>query len=152
MQPKAEEPAAVQEEGKTAQKPAPGDEFAGLGKLTEAQLRLSLMRFADRFAQAVSHASDRIEREAETPDLRLAALEGKLAYVTSALDIAVGPYPFVNLMDMVAFVTLSRIQIEKYWIPNVYGASGEELLEVFRRHESEIWSLSNQVLTPEQQR
>src|SRR5262249_11073733 len=68
-------------------------------------------------------------------------------YVSSALEIATGPDPEVNLLDMVVFVHLSRAVLEKHWIPVVYRDRGAEVAEVFARSEQELDTLAEQALT-----
>jgi microcompartment protein CcmL/EutN len=77
---------------------------------------------------------------------------GPSAFAQAAFEIATNPAPGVNLLDMVVFVTLNRIAVEEYWVPQVYGEQGEELLKAFRKLEIDIWAIAAKVLTPEQQR
>ncbi len=129
----------------------PEEAQEGPGGITRAQLRHEVMRFSRSFLAQVNQAADAIEKHSLTPQARLAAHQGKLMYGASSLDIAIGPNPEVNLLDMVVFVTLARIVVEEYWVPQVFGAAGQDLLEVFRRFEADIWAIAAKVLTPEQQ-
>jgi len=51
----------------------------------------------------------------------------------------------------VVFVTLTRIVVEEYWVPKVFGDEAKILVEVFRSNEVEIWSIAAKVLTQQQQ-
>jgi|GEM_PF-3198230 len=119
--------------------------------ITQEELRHEIMRFAGRSGERVDDAYFKLEEGFKTPKARRAALENISAYVTSALDIAIGPNPEVNMLDMVVFVTLTRIVVEEYWVPKVFGDEAKILVEVFRSNEAEIWSIAGKVLTPQQQ-
>jgi hypothetical protein len=51
---------------------------------------------------------------------------------------------------MVAFVELSRDVLEKHWIPKVFGAAGNPLVEAFKESEQQIWAIVEKVLDPQQ--
>jgi len=119
--------------------------------ITQEELRHEIMRFAGRSAERVDDAYFKLEEHFKTLKARRAALENSSAYVTSALDIAIGPNPEVNMLDMVVFVTLTRIVVEEYWVPQVFGDEAKILVEVFRSIEAEIWSIAAKVLTQQQQ-
>ncbi|MFQ5791089.1 MAG: hypothetical protein ACE5JI_11520 [Acidobacteriota bacterium] len=118
--------------------------------ITQEELRHEIMRFAGRSAERVDDAYFKLEEGFTTPKARRAALENSSAYVTSAVDIAIGPNPEVNMLDMVVLVTLSRIVVEEYWVPKVFGDEAKILVEVFRRQEADIWSIAAKALTREQ--
>jgi hypothetical protein len=43
------------------------------------------------------------------------ALRETLIYVSSAIEIATGPLPSVNLVDMLVFLRLCRVAVERHW-------------------------------------
>jgi len=120
--------------------------------ITQEELRHEIMRFAGRSGERVDDVYFKLEERFQTPKARRAALENSSAYVTSSLDIAIGPNPEVNMLDMVVFVTLTRIVVEEYWVPKVFGDEARILVEVFRSIEAEMWSIAGKVLTPQQQK
>jgi hypothetical protein len=120
--------------------------------ITREELRHEIMRFASRSAERVADAYFRLEEHFQTPKARRAALENDGAYVASSLDIAIGPDPEVNLLDMVVMVMLTRIVVEEYWVPKVFGDEAKILVEVFRGEEAHIWSIAGKVLAPQQQK
>jgi hypothetical protein len=63
------------------------------------------------------------------------ALHQALLYASSSLDIATGPYPEVNLLDMLVFLHLSGAVFDTYWAPHVFREHGGDAARVF--HESE---------------
>jgi len=121
------------------------------GKLTQSGLQALVMDFADKFVMVVWQATDEIlksEVDAETRYLiHLARAMGS----GTAMSIAAGRNPAANLLDMMAYVTLGRMNQEEYWVPKVVGPKGQVLLEAMRKLEQDIWTLSGEVLTPAQQ-
>jgi hypothetical protein len=118
-------------------------------RMSELELQQHLQRFATQFADRVTQATETLERSAP-PAARDEALRKSLLYVSSALEIATGPDPEINLLDMIVFVRLSRTALEHHWIPEVYRESGEQLLEVFSRSEQELRAVAEDALTPAQ--
>lgn len=126
-------------------------EKEGPGAMTRAELQSEVMRFADRFAVTFAQVGDELRRRATNPQVRAAVQKQKVRYVSTALHVATGPNPEINLLDMLVFVTLVRIVGEQYWVPQVYGDMGTALLKALRTLEADIWSIAEDVLTPEQQ-
>jgi len=118
--------------------------------LPALELQDALQRFTTQFADRVTQAMEPLERSSEA-GLRDEALRKNLLYVSSALEIASGLDPQVNLFDMIVFVHLSRALLEKHWIPVLYRESGADLAEVFARSEQELETLAEQALTRAQQ-
>ena len=117
--------------------------------LSDLELQQHLQRFTTQFADRVTQATETLER-ASPPGVRDEALRKNLLYVSSALEIATGPDPEINLLDMIVFVRLSRTALETHWIPEVYRGGGAELLEVFVRSEEELQGVAEHALTPAQ--
>ena len=96
--------------------------------------------------------AERIDQNATTPQQRSFATGLKVATRTAAVDIAVGPNAVENLLDLIVLVTLTRIELETYWVPEVLGSDmGESLIRTARTLEEDIWKRSAKVLTSEQQ-
>src|SRR5579884_4139953 len=86
--------------------------FRQIQKLAEArgqaqsqQMRLEdvqteLLRFEGRFSSRLEHAFQSLDQSADART-RYIAMSRRLSYVTTALDIAVGPNPEHSLFDMV---------------------------------------------------
>jgi hypothetical protein len=119
--------------------------------LPPLELQEALQRFTTQFADRVTQATEALERSSR-PGVRDEALRKNLLYVSSALEIATGPDPWVNLLDMIVFVRLSRAVLERHWIPEVYGGRGADLAEVFARSDEELKEVAGQVLNPAQRR
>jgi hypothetical protein len=117
--------------------------------LSDLELQQELERFATQFSDRVTQAAERLERSPRER-VRDEALKKSLLYVSSAIEIATGPYPEVNILDMVVFIRLARTVLERHWIPNLYGHEGDGLAEVFAKAERELSNISAQALGPEQ--
>jgi hypothetical protein len=118
--------------------------------LPELEVQQEVERFATQFTDRVTQATEGLERSSATPEVRDEALRKNLRYVWAALEIATGPLPEINLLDMMIFVRLCGVVIERHWIPELYGARGRELAEVFSRSDQELAEVAAKVLTPMQ--
>ena len=120
------------------------------GTLPALELQDALQRFTTDFTDRVTQAMEELERSSHAV-VRDEALRKNLLYVSSALEIASGLDPEVNLLDMIVFVHLSRALLEKHWIPTTYRERGADVAAVFARAEQELQALADQALTPAQQ-
>jgi hypothetical protein len=97
----------------------------------------------------MTQATDELIRNG-TPEERDAALRTGLRYASASIDIATGPLPEVNLVDMLVFLRLCRETFETYWMPKLYGDAGRAVLDAFRTSEDDLWRIAGRVLSPEQ--
>ena len=114
--------------------------------LPSLELQDALQRFTTQFTDRVTQAMEGLELSSQAR-VRDEALRKNLLYVSSALEIASGLDPEVNLLDMVVFIHLSRATLEKHWIPVVYRERGADVAEVFAKSEQELQALAEQALT-----
>jgi len=114
--------------------------------LSDLELQQALERFTTQFSDRITQATDALGRSA-TAAVRDEALRKNLLYVASAVEIATGQFPEVNLLDMVVFIRLSRAVLESHWIPTLYGAEGSALDEVFAKSDSELSALASDALS-----
>lgn len=114
------------------------------------ELQEALQRFTTQFTDRVTQAMEGLELSSQAR-VRDEALRKNLLYVSSALEIASGLDPEVNLLDMLVFVHLSRATLEKHWIPAVYRERGADVAEVFAKSEQELQALAEHALTRAQQ-
>jgi hypothetical protein len=115
----------------------------------EFELQQELQRFTTQFSDRITQATETLERVAP-PGVRDEALRKNLLYVSSAIEIAAGPFAEVSLLDMIVFVRLCRTVLERHFIPKMYGSDGAELAEVFARSDGELGELAERVLSPPQ--
>jgi hypothetical protein len=122
------------------------------GVIKREQLQSAIMRYADRYTAFMGMEAQRIEQNAVTPQQRAFATGLNLAARTAAVDIAVGPNAVENLLDLIVLVTLTRRELETYWVPEVLGSElGESLIRTAQVLEEDVWKRSAKVLTSEQQ-
>jgi len=131
---------------------APIDGDSSGEAMTRAELEDHVRRFADRYYTRMALAVATIRRTA-TSDEEVEKLQGwsTIAQAT-AVDIAVGPNPVTNLMDMMVLTSLEKMVIRDYWMPEVFGEErGGIMLQASTLVEEDIWTIANDVLTAEQQ-
>jgi len=128
-----------------------GGKANSTGRSPRNVLQGGLMRFSDTFAARVAQASDEFAEKAATPEARIQAMGWAIRQTTAALTIAAGPNPNVGLLDMVVLVTLSRMAHEEYFLPKVWGEADRPMVEALKDLEQDIWGVTEQLLTQEQQ-
>jgi hypothetical protein len=94
--------------------------------MDDIELQQDVERYASQLTERVTQALEPLERSPNTA-ISDSALKHNLLCASAAVDIASGPFPDVNLLDMLVFVRLSREVVEEYWVPGVYGTGGEDL-------------------------
>ena len=123
---------------------------AGARNIAPAALQNQLMRFADSYHSAVIGATAQLRENGQAPDpIRLLSM--KLRYSEDLYAVATGPNPLANLLDMVVVVTMTRMQLQDYWMPEVFGASAETLMAILLQQERTIWTVASAALTPAEQ-
>jgi hypothetical protein len=117
--------------------------------LSERELQQWLQRFTTQFTDRIIQATEVLE-QSSNPGIRDQALRKTLLYFSSALEIATGPFPAIDLLDMIVFVRLSRASLEEHWVPTLYAAEGVEMVEVFAKSEQDLWEMAGVALGTEQ--
>ena len=115
----------------------------------ESQLQLKVMRFADGYVDAVSRASARAQSEAIDSRLRYRLMDFQIKQATAAVQIAAGPNPSINAVDMVVLASLTR-KSAAYNLPEIMGSKAQPIIEAFARLEKGAWPLVD-FLTPAQE-
>ena len=131
--------------GHTAKKPK-ADEYV----VTEAELQLELMSYADRYAAVVVQAFEDVERRGPPPETRRALLGDAVFSAAAAFTIAADPDPQLALLDMVVMTTLGRMVYEDYWRPRL-GAPADPGIAAFENLEMDIWTVAAPILDEAQQ-
>ena len=117
--------------------------------LDPVEVQQILMRFADDFSMRVIASSEKLRRDGKPLD-RVDLHRWKIIAGTQAWSIASGPNPIANLLDMVVFVTLTRMTVERHAQAKGFGESAASMLETTRTAEAEIWQIAGTVLNPAQ--
>jgi len=122
-------------------------ERIGPGQLSRAELQAALMSFADTFNTTIYQAVTVMSDQLDTPEGRLAASKMQVYAISSSVDIVTGPYPGIALLDMLVFVTLSRIVWEDYYLARHFGKPAEIVVFALKKLETDIWAIAAKVLT-----
>jgi hypothetical protein len=70
--------------------------------------------------------------------------------VVASLDIAVGPNPSVNLLDLLVLTSLQTWSFESNWIASGIGDAGIPAIERLKKAEAEVWTVAKDILSEEQ--
>ncbi len=120
------------------------------GRINQIQLQEQLQRFAGVFADRMIQAAEPLASWTGPKRTRILAMRQVLLYDSGVLDIATGRFPEANLLDMLAFLSLTRAVLDEYWIPEVFGEAGGPLGDAFARSEKDLERLAENLLTPAQ--
>jgi len=118
--------------------------------LTEAELQLELMSYADRYAAVAAQAIDDVERLGPPPETRRAILGDMVFSAAAAFTVAADADPQLALLDMVVMTTLGRIVYEDYWRPRL-GDAVEPVVTAFEKLEQDVWTVAAPILDEAQQ-
>ena len=114
------------------------------------ELQSQLLRFADNYIDAVNLASRGLQRIDGQPAERRTLLRRRIAITNDVLGIATAANTYANLLDMVILVSLNRMSVADFWLPQRYGESAKSLLLASQEAENEIWRIAATALKPEQ--
>jgi hypothetical protein len=117
--------------------------------LQVTDLQQHIQRFATGLTERLTDALVPLERAGDR-EVRQAALRQMLLYSSAAHDIATGPRPELNLVDMIVFARLCRGALERHWIPTLLGAAGSAAAEAFRAGEEELWAIAAELFDDQQ--
>lgn len=115
-----------------------------------AIIRTEVINFADLFFDKVADTTYKVADLAGTPQARVETTLWRIHYCTNAIQIATGPNPKANLIDMVTMVSLGRMAMEDDAIERVLGTHTQIIQNTFRRMEQEGWEIARRYLTKEQ--
>ena len=115
---------------------------------TRGELQDDLMRFEGRFAARLRGAFNPIVESSDSA-MSLRAVRDHLSFVTSALDIAVGSAPEVDLLDMMTLVALGREAMARRWNPDTCGEVALGVAEAFRASTEDISAVAAGVVSGE---
>ena len=118
--------------------------------ITETELQVRLMRFADRYAGFVTQAIDDVERLQSTREARREFNAPLVHSIAAAYIKAADARPQVALLDMVVMTTLGRMVFEEHWRSR-FGDSADPVVTALGNLERDIWNMASGILTAEQQ-
>jgi hypothetical protein len=114
------------------------------------ELQSQLLRFADHAIEALSLASDKLQQHEDDQLSRRRPLLMRITTANDILAIATGANAYANLLDMIIFASLNRMNVEDYWMPKFYGESARPYLRASQEIEKEIWRIASAKLKEEQ--
>lgn len=127
---------------------APGESSA----MTRVELEAHVRRFSDRYITRIAIAANAVIDSSRSLEARRFMEDWKNVSFAAIVDVAIGPDAVTNLMDMMVLTMLSRMVVEDYWAPKI---ADEEVrlafLQAFHDLEQDIWTVADDVLTPENQ-
>jgi len=121
--------------------------------MTREQLDSAVRRFAQSYSSLLARFYEevRVSRDL-TPEQRRRVINYQVASTTAAVGIAMGNNPVTNLLDMMVLASLGRMEAEKASTMGFYNEDQvADLQRVTRKLEQNIWNVSNDVLTTQQQ-
>ena len=116
----------------------------------QSELQQDVQRFTGQFMDRLADATEPLAQD-EDPGVRRAAQHFVLLDMSAALDIATGPLPEINVLDMLVYLTLEIDVLERYWVPEVFGKKGQPLTDAFVDSEQKMWTIAAKVMRPAQE-
>ena len=109
------------------------------------------MSLVDSWLSQVAQGYQTFESQAETPELRVSAKQMKFAAMSSAVEIAIVPYPGRALLDMMVLASLNKATWDRHWL-STYGAPAKQLSDTYAMLEKEVWEFAAKFSTLEQRK
>jgi hypothetical protein len=120
--------------------------------MSRQQLDAEVRRFALRFASKINQFFEEARDIDLTPDERRHVVLTQTKAISALMNIAVGENEVTNLLDMLVLITLSRTMAEKDDTVDLYGDEpAAALVDMTRVLETDIWDISDHVLSGQQQ-
>jgi hypothetical protein len=114
------------------------------------ELQSQLLRFADNSIETLNLAIGQLQGEDDKAARRRTLLQRRITTTNDILAIATGANTYANLLDMVIFASLNRMNVEDYWMPTFYGKSVKPYLIASQEVEKGIWQIASTKLKQEQ--
>lgn len=113
--------------------------------VSEVELQLELMSYADRYAATVAQAVDDVERLGPSLETRRVVLADMVFSAAAAFTTAADADAQLALLDLVVMTTLGRMIFEDYWRPRL-GAAADPVIGALARLERDIWTVAAPIL------
>ena len=132
--------------------PLSDDGRSSTSAMTREELEDHVRRFADRYITRIAIAVNDLSAKTTSDEHRRLMHDWKTVSQTAIVDMAIGANAVTNLLDMMVTTRLSRLVVESYWIPEVFGEElGMPFLKAFVDLENDIWLVADDVLTSQHQ-
>ena len=113
-------------------------------------IQAQIMDFSDELMLRLAEAIERIETTEPDMEARMVAHRLKYSVAHGAVLIAGAQNPRVGLLDMYVMIRLQRVLIERKLVPEHFGTGADRLVELFVQSESEMRTIMQTALTPDQ--
>jgi hypothetical protein len=132
--------------------PLGADGSANESGMTRPELEDHVRRFADRYITRMAIATNELSAKTNSNEQKELMHDWKTVSNTAIVDMAIGQNAVTNLLDMMTMTRLSRLVVAGYWVPDVLGEElGANFLQTFVALEEDIWTVADDVLTPQHQ-
>jgi hypothetical protein len=118
--------------------------------LNQTELQEAVQRFSADLSSRLSDASQPLLESSDVA-LREATVRRALLYQSSLLDIATGPRPEINLLDLSVFLGLSRAVFERHWLRQL-GESSRPMLVAMQESQAQLDELLARLLSADELR
>jgi hypothetical protein len=126
------------------------DALLGTAPAAPRELQRQGMSFADRFALEWDAAAELLAGPGREPSSRVAVLAWRIQQTSQALDIAVGPDPRLNLLDLVVFLQAGEWALRQGMVQGMPETERTYLASMYGRLRAETEEMLEEVLLPEQ--
>jgi len=115
-----------------------------------AVVQREVMDYSDAFSAAIGAAVDSRLAEEASYEVRVHALAWKLKFTAASMEIASGPDPRTNILDMAVFISAGKWAVGEYWLHDLLAPIGPDLRAVYEEMDRRIWDLCGDTLTSDQ--
>jgi hypothetical protein len=123
--------------------------FSRTHHVSQTEVQQVVQRFAGRFADRVAQAAEQLAEHGDAQHIER-VLRRVLLYSANAFEIATGPLPELNFLDMLVFTSLVRHAFAEHWQPRLFGPHGSVMLDALAGAEADAWALAEKYLLPNQ--
>jgi len=121
------------------------------GETTELKMQALVMGMADDYIATLGETVYLLTRSGKLDSKgRWLAQSFLRNGVGASLDIAVGPNPSTNLLDILVLASLQTWSFEVHWIPAGIGEAGSPAVPRLKQAEDDLWTTARQVLSEAQ--
>jgi hypothetical protein len=115
-----------------------------------AQVQAEVMSFADVYVGEILDATGRFPTATQEAQIRVLGFQARQA--AAAYEIASGPNPVADLLDMVVLVTVTRTVFGEQPAQATFGEGGKLLSKALVELEGKIWLIAARVMDEEQEK
>jgi hypothetical protein len=113
-------------------------------------IRFVTQGLADSYVTSATQVYDELLATTQQPAIKKWAMSQKVATATASYTNATQENPFVGGIDLVILITLKRMALEEYWVPNLLKDEGTKALAAAKKAEEEAWTMAAKVLSKRQ--